>query len=68
MVAVELAEQTDGLNITAEALTALALACVQLDLSDRARSAVDRSLVLYRRKGNLVAERQAEALLAEVAM
>ena len=67
-VAVELAEQTDGLNITAEALTALALACVQLDLSDRARSAVDRSLVLYRRKGNLVAERRAEALLAEVAI
>jgi class 3 adenylate cyclase/tetratricopeptide (TPR) repeat protein len=67
-VAVALAEQTDGLNITAEALTALALACVPLDLSDRARSAVDRSLVLYRRKGNLVAERQAEALLAEVAI
>jgi hypothetical protein len=41
---------------------------VPLDLSDRARSAVDRSLVLYRRKGNLVAERQAEALLAEVAI
>ena len=67
-VAVELAERTDALNITAEALTALALACAQLDLPDRARSAVDRSLVLYRRKGNLVAERHAKALLAEVAI
>ncbi len=67
-IAVELAEQTDALNITAEALTALALACAQLDLSDRARSAVDRSLALYRRKGNLVAERHAKALLAEVAI
>ena len=31
-VAVELAEKTDALNITAEAFTALALACAQLDL------------------------------------
>jgi class 3 adenylate cyclase/tetratricopeptide (TPR) repeat protein len=67
-VAVQLAERTDALNITAEALTALALACAHLDMSDRARAAVDRSLVLYRQKGNIVAASQAEALLAEVAI
>ena len=56
------------LNMTAEALTALALALANVDMPDRARAAADRVLALYRRKGNDIAARQAEALLAEVAI
>jgi tetratricopeptide (TPR) repeat protein len=67
-VAVELAERTDALNMTADALIALALAHAHLERPERARAAVDRSLVLYHQKGNVVAARQAEALLAEAAI
>ena len=67
-VGVALADQTDALNMTAEVLTALALAYAHVDMPDRAGAAADRSLALYRRKGNVIAARRAEALLAEVAI
>ena len=67
-IGVELAEGTDALNMTAGAYAALALAFAHFDMPDRAGEAADRSLALYRRKGNLIASRQAEALLAEVAI
>ena len=63
-----LADQTDALNMTAEALTALALAYADVDMPHRARTAADGALALYLQKGNVVAARQAEALLAGVAM
>jgi hypothetical protein len=66
--AVSLAEQTDALNLTAEALSALALACAKLDLRDRSRESLDRALQLYGQKGNVVAARRAAALLSEVAV
>jgi hypothetical protein len=58
--AVAAGERTEALNLTADALVALALGCRQVGDAERAAGASSRAFDLYVRKGNLVAARDGD--------
>jgi predicted ATPase/class 3 adenylate cyclase/DNA-binding winged helix-turn-helix (wHTH) protein len=65
--AVALAERSDFINDRADALVELAIVHRHAAQLEQARDALAEGLRLYKRKGNVVAARRAEAELAELA-